>query len=328
MIKVSVISPIYNVEKYLPRFFDSLKKQTLDNIEYILVNDGSSDNSLNLCNEFAFEDSRVTVINQSNQGSGAARNAGLERAKGEYVYFCDPDDYIDKDLLKENYLKAKKFNANLVIFGYFSESVYEKRLGEIIPQSKFYKTNQDFQSDFIKLYNQNLLYFVWNKLYLRKSILNLRFEKVRAGQDTRFNLNYFKNINRIYVNGHAYYHYIVARPNSAQSQIKIDKALLSIEEINKLKNLYYNVWGKNTNIEFDNLLKREYLGTAFFTLKVGKNIKKTDIRNIALDQVFNSNEISKYLNISILHNSVKDNMKIFFIKMRKNKFWWYLYKKL
>ena len=93
--KISVIVPVYNVEKYLKRCLNSLVNQTYTNIEIICVNDGSKDNSLNILNEYAQKDNRIVVISQENQGQGIARNKGLEIAKGDYIGFIDPDDFID-----------------------------------------------------------------------------------------------------------------------------------------------------------------------------------------------------------------------------------------
>ena len=94
MPKISVIIPVYNVEKYLRECLDSLLNQTFKDIEIICVNDGSTDGSLNILNEYASKDSRFIIINQNNQGLSAARNNGLNVAKGDYVAFLDSDDYI------------------------------------------------------------------------------------------------------------------------------------------------------------------------------------------------------------------------------------------
>ena len=96
-IKISVIVPVYNAEKYLSDCIDSILNQTLKEIELILINDGSTDNSLQICREKASKDSRVKIINKKNEGQGYARNIGIDRAKGEFITFVDSDDYIDKE---------------------------------------------------------------------------------------------------------------------------------------------------------------------------------------------------------------------------------------
>ena len=118
MFKVSVIVPVFNVSQYLPRFFNSLKKQKLSDVEYILVDDGSTDNSLQLCYKFQHEMNNVRVFHHENIGVGPTRNIGLENARGKYIYFCDPDDTIDNSLLSDNYYLAEKYKADLIIFGF------------------------------------------------------------------------------------------------------------------------------------------------------------------------------------------------------------------
>ena len=113
--KVSVIIPVYNVESYLPRSLDSVINQTLKDIEIICINDGSTDNSLDILKEYASKDKRIKIIDLAvNQGVANARNIGLENVKGEYVGFVDPDDYIDLNFYEELYKKAQETNADIV----------------------------------------------------------------------------------------------------------------------------------------------------------------------------------------------------------------------
>lgn len=100
MPKVSVIIPVYNVEKYLRECLDSVINQTLSDIEIICINDGSTDNSLGILKEYAEKDSRIKIITQENQGQGVARNNAIEAAQGEYLVFVDPDDFLDSEALE------------------------------------------------------------------------------------------------------------------------------------------------------------------------------------------------------------------------------------
>lgn len=115
-IKVSIIVPVYNVEAYLPSTLDSLINQTLRDIEIICVNDGSTDNSILILNEYAKRESRITVIEQENRGLSGARNRGLSMAKGEYIYFMDSDDYLDVNAMEECFLIAKPSDVDIVMF--------------------------------------------------------------------------------------------------------------------------------------------------------------------------------------------------------------------
>ena len=115
-IKVSVIIPVYNTAQFLPQCLDSISNQTLKEIEIICINDGSTDNSLEILNTYAQKDKRIIVLNQNNQRQGAARNKGLKIAKGEYVQFVDSDDWLHPECLERLYEKAKKFNLDMLNF--------------------------------------------------------------------------------------------------------------------------------------------------------------------------------------------------------------------
>ena len=123
MIKVSVVVPIYNTEKYLKECIDSILNQTLKDIELILVNDGSPDGCEGICYEFIKKDQRVIYIYQENQGVSVARNLGIEKAKGEYIYCMDSDDTIEKSFLETSYTVGVKNDSDLVVIGDY----YKKR---------------------------------------------------------------------------------------------------------------------------------------------------------------------------------------------------------
>lgn len=114
--KVSIVIPVYNVELYLREALDSVINQTLKEIEIIVVNDGSTDNSLEIIKEYEKKDNRIKIINQENQGLSGARNSGLKIAKGEYIYFMDSDDYIDLDTLELCYKKSKDESLDFIFF--------------------------------------------------------------------------------------------------------------------------------------------------------------------------------------------------------------------
>ena len=116
-IKVSVIVPVYNAEEHLNQCLDTIVNQTLKEIEIICVDDGSTDNSLEILNQYAQKDTRIKVIQQKNQYAGVARNNGLKIARGEYVIFLDSDDFFKEDLLEKTYNQGKKVDADIVLFG-------------------------------------------------------------------------------------------------------------------------------------------------------------------------------------------------------------------
>ena len=193
-IKVSVILPIYNQEKYLTKALNSLQKQTLRDIEIICINDGSQDNSLKLLEEFAENDSRIKIINQQNHGSGPARNKGLKLAKGEYIAFLDPDDWLEPEAFEILYNKSKKQNCDMVVFNFKKVSP----TGETISQFDLKKRLQNFFNlsesenfnwrDFKPKVFGGIYPTAWNKFYNRTFVekSKLHFTKCSLAEDNVF----------------------------------------------------------------------------------------------------------------------------------------------
>lgn len=191
MTKVSVIMPVYNVEKYLPQCLESILAQSLNDIEIICVNDGSTDDSLKVLQEFKASDNRIVIIDKANEGSGVARNTALAIAKGEYVYFVDSDDWLDNaGVLEKLYAKANVDVLDILIFG--GLSCYEKD-GKFIKTKggyslkhldKKYFNNvfsaQDIKKDVFKFPST-----AWTKLYRREFLIdnNIKFQNIKVGQD-------------------------------------------------------------------------------------------------------------------------------------------------
>lgn len=168
-IKISVIVPVYNVEKYLKACLKSLVNQTLKDIEIICVNDGSTDNSPAILDEFAEKYPQVKIINKANGGISSARNTGIREAQGEYIGFVDSDDRVSKDFYKALYDCAKKYNSDIAC----SNIV---RCGKIIRKYKLkYKKEASYTDDYEKLKIANIPKhnYVWNKIYKRDALLNL-----------------------------------------------------------------------------------------------------------------------------------------------------------
>ena len=115
--KVTVVIPLYNVQKYINRCVESVQSQTYQNLEIILVDDGSPDDCPAMCNAWAEKDARIKVIHKYNQGLGMARNTGIERATGDYICFFDSDDYVDLDTIARSLALAEQSEADVVIFG-------------------------------------------------------------------------------------------------------------------------------------------------------------------------------------------------------------------
>jgi len=193
--KVSLIIPVYNVEKYLKKCLDSATEQTLGEIEIIIVNDGSTDNSLSIICEYEVRDNRIKVINQKNSGVSAARNAGLSVASGEFIAFLDSDDWIDVSFLEKMYLAAKEQNADIAICNY--ASVVEGI--DKMPSVKRNKADLLTSSEALKkiISESGIRSYTWDKLYKRSLFTknNISYPSVKCYEDmaTTFKLFYYAN---------------------------------------------------------------------------------------------------------------------------------------
>lgn len=212
---VSVIIPVYNAEKTLYDCLKSIMMQTYKNIEIIVINDGSSDNSKLYIEKLIGVDNRIVLIDKENGGVSSARNKGLDYSKGKYIIFVDCDDKIDINFIKESVDLVKKENSELVISGYNMIYCNNKNTIdeiEILPNCCGTNTQQFLLNNYSKLINNKILISCWGKLFLRKYIDNLRFdEDITIGEDMLFVFNYLRKVKNISVlNKIGYKYYINA----------------------------------------------------------------------------------------------------------------------
>ena len=227
MCEFSIIVPCYNVEPYLKSFMDSLSQQSFTDFEVLFVDDGSTDGTRLLLQEFEEKDDRIHLIRQKNQGVGMARNIGLVHARGNYVCFFDPDDIIKKDLLKENLsvLKEKKVDVCIFGIGYIDEEgkVLAKKTTLREKEKLFISSACSLKKNFDQLFYETSMFSPCNKIYSRQFLLDnqLVFPNNRTGQDSLFNIEVIKQVPVIYVTHHIYYYYRFNRKGSAAR--KLDK---------------------------------------------------------------------------------------------------------
>lgn len=211
MILVSVIVPVYNAGKYLPACLDSIINQHLQEIEIIVVDDGSTDDSGQIADRYAAKDSRIRVIHQENAHLSAARNAGMQVAKGEYIAFIDSDDWIESDMFSSMYEVALREEADVVISGVTVEFTKENRVHlDKIGEEYTERDQMNFYSLFVQLSELCLFNYACNKLY-RTRILKDRmliFEIEAPFEDISFNLQVLKEIGTVSIIPGTYYHYI------------------------------------------------------------------------------------------------------------------------
>lgn len=210
MCKVSVIVPVYNTEKYLKECLESIVNQTLDDIEIICVNDGSTDNSLDILKDYAKDDSRIKIISQENNGQGSARNKGLSIAKGDYIYFMDSDDIIELDTLKDCYNIMKDYKIDFVMFQLINfdeeKGFYQIPDYDMLNVWEFVGDNIFSYKDLGDLIFQVAVSPV-NKLYNKQFLedIKVRFPEDIIFEDNIFFWNVFLNAKRIkFIKQHYY----------------------------------------------------------------------------------------------------------------------------
>lgn len=205
MTKISVIVPVYNNEEYIEKCIKSITNQTEKELELILVDDGSKDDSGKICEEYSKKDNRIKVIHKQNGGASSARNKALDVCEGKYVTFVDADDYIEKDYLKKMVQKIEEKEADVI--GCAANKIYYN-------STEKNNQNEDYELDndtFTKwLFLQKGIGICRCKLYKREVIGSIRFhENLKVGEDTYFNLMISKKINKFYMLNEPLYNYVV-----------------------------------------------------------------------------------------------------------------------
>ena len=257
--KYSVIIPVYNVENYLSRCIDSLLAQNYVDLEILLIDNGSGDQSGQICEDYATQFSNITAYHIPNKGVGSARNFGLSKAKGEFICFVDADDYLVGNLFSdvESQLDSQ---LDLVVFSYYNS--IEKNLSEIDRSAKILPTEgKKDKSDFIALFQElwltDMMYTVWNKIY-RKEFLEehqIVFESYELGEDVRFNLSVYQHVNKVFLVKSAYYVYVSGRVDSAMGQYNPNRMNYQLEELGKVDQLMIS-WNSHDEQFIDQIKAR------------------------------------------------------------------------
>ena len=235
---ISVVLPIYKVEKYLEKCVESVIKQTYKNIEIILVDDGSPDNCPNLCDEYMKKDNRIKVIHKQNGGLSDARNAGINIAKGKYITFIDSDDYVDYDYVEFLYKAIKEANAQMSIASH--RVIYDS--GKIIEKA----TNENSVLEPEKvleriLYDEGIDLSSWGKLYLTSLFNNVKFPKGRLFEDSATTYLLVEQCDKIAIVSESKYNYIIRGESITTANFspkKMDLITSTTEMTNYIKNKY------------------------------------------------------------------------------------------
>lgn len=311
MKKVSIIVPVYGVEKYIDKCLDSLVKQSLKEIEVIVVNDGTKDNSQKIIDKYVKKyPDKIKSFIKENGGQGSARNYGLEKVSGEYIGYVDSDDFIEKDMYKKLYNKAKEKDYDIVVCGN-------------------YNVSEDYQNKnvdvFINNYNTDLenIFFgkmaVWNKIYKRDILIKnkLEFKEKVWYEDLAFTLKAIMNSNTFAFIDEPLYDYLI-REGSTMNNSNVQRNLEILDAFNDI--LSYIKHNKKeeyfSKIEFL-AIDHIYISAIVRVLKADadKNIKKETIEKLIdyMNKKFPNYKSNKYINT--LSKNRKIIYKLINIKM-------------
>ncbi len=327
-LKVSVIIPVYQAEKYLKECLESILNQSYKNIEVILIDDGSKDNSLVICNQYRARDNRLIVINQENSGVSVARNVGINKATGDYIYFIDSDDWIEQNTLEELISEIEKNNLDCIGFNYIKEyNNYSVKNSTYVLEEKIYNGEKclDVARKAVGLVGKelkniesfNFLASPCTKIYKRSILVDndIQFEDIRqlgSFEDGLFNIAFFLHCNSFMYKNKHYYHYrktnyqsitSAYRENVLSKQIAQLTLLKEIADINK-NEMFYKAY--ENRIAF---ISMEYF------VNVAMSGKKYSEKYREMKLLFKNDEYVKALkNFSLKNLSLKWKLYYFFAK--------------
>lgn len=323
-VKVSVIMPIYNAEKYLTKSIESMLKQTLKEFELILVNDGSKDNSLMICQEFEAKDKRIKVVDKENEGACIARNTGIKLANGEYIQLVDADDYVENNMLEEQYNLAKKTNAEVVMCG-MKYDVYKKN-GQFEISESHYKdlileNQRDIKPIFMDLFDNLLFNYTHNKLYNTKFLKDnkLKFiEWLPIDQDTNFNIDVFKKLNGLTISSKSYYHYVKTFEETIVNRYHANKFKVRTFRYDRLKQMLidWDIYDEENKRKLASM----YIHHVIECFEIF-NHKKCDLslskKKKEIEKILDTDQVKECMNILDRTNSFYTNI---LFKYMKNKY--------
>lgn len=225
---VSIVVPIYNVERFLRKCLKSLQKQNYENIEVIMVDDGSPDESFKICREFEKKDSRFKYIRQDNGGLASARNTGIHAAAGQYIVFVDSDDYIEKTAVYDMESLIRQYDADMVVAGYYADIENNGKLTKRISyhsESGVFRTKQEIAAKTIEMKKNAIIDTSCNKMY-RLSLIkenNVYMPDGELYEDTEFVYRLLPYVKCMYVTDQCYYHYMQRNVKRITNSFNVSK---------------------------------------------------------------------------------------------------------
>ena len=299
--KISIIVPIYNVEKYLSQCIDSILSQTYKNLEIILVDDGTKDSSGIICDDYSKKDNRIKVIHQKNQGLSGARNTGLTNSTGDYITFVDSDDFVDNKMFKTMLLAIKENDADIVECGtiFCDENgnyIKDNTLNEV----KIYKNEYQIKD---LLMNEDITTTSWGKLYKKKLFTNFKFPLGKYHEDTFTTYKLLHISKKTIVLNQSFYHYRQVNGSIMNSNFSL-KHLDAIEAtLERSKFIEKN---------YPEYKKYDYANIVYSCCKVYERILLSDFYDKKIIKNL-QNLIRKYLMYFLIYSKSKKSTKLFSI---------------
>ena len=328
MSKVSVVVPIYNVEQYLEKCIESIANQTYDDLEIILVDDGSTDSSPSICDKWKELDHRVIVIHKENGGLSSARNAGLEVASGQYIMFEDSDDWLDLDIIKKSVERIENDNSDLVIFGYKKIDENGNALGEFTFGNKTF-SNQEMSCQLHRRILEMSFGYAWNKLYRLSTIQSSNLKNdgsIIDREDLYFNLCLFNYMNRISFINKVGYYYLQRKSsllhNSDLARLKgID---IFYEKIKKIALGNREDEKKVINMVLLHYLSDVIIKNIIWNTSISKREKIQNIKNILgkirfKKNIYRDSDNPKFLNV-LYYSILKERPRVFYYYVKLSDF--------
>lgn len=320
-ILISVVVPVYNCENYLEECIKSILSQSFKSFELILINDGSTDSSLEICKKISKLDNRILIVNQNNIGVSKTRKKGIELSKGRYICFIDSDDYIEKDYLKVLYQNIQDKNLDIVCCN--SKNIGETSIKPInIKKDEIILDKKRIYNDYFLKYRYTCT--LWGKLFKREIINDIEFPKMRYAEDTYLMLKIFNTINAIKIIKYDGYNYRI-QSESASSTIN---EYLKLIDVLKRDELAYQIC-KKYDYNLINLSLIRYIDdlyglvVSYFCVK-NLEEKKKIYENISnyykfIKEYANVNKIKLFIIKVFLFNKNIAKLIVNFINMFKKK---------
>lgn len=327
MSKISIIVPVYNVEKYIKRCIESILKQTYEYFEIILIDDGSTDNSSKICDEYYRQDKRIKVIHKENGGVSSSRNVGLDIAKGDYISFIDSDDYIEADMFEKMIETIVSNAADIVQCNFKSVCENEKD-----SKNKIYKDvevgNKYFAlNEIVDIPFSNV---VWNKIYKKEVLSEIRFnENIKRFEDVDFTCRVLLNCNRYVKDDSQLYNYFQRQGSLCRANkysLELLEAIYTQNERIKIfeeKNVPKYILKKAYQRYFNDII-RHYNLIKNYVDYYEKNNGYSILESLIKDRI--NNELIAELNIKIRRELklILVNRNVYFISKQVNYFSKYL----